>query len=569
MLESLLFTVTPPSSSSIPQLTFVSTIEGVPTSGGALDLAPAGAHVTGSLSLPTGVTCYPSFINDDPDNPTLRAPDLKTLPIDISLSLHERGLGLPQQLYFDTAKTIGKLSKQGAFTFDLTVPVGHYDIYVAPPANQEPGCAIPPQIWRDYPIDAVVANLELTAAPVVDIGLTIHWPGGAGAGDLTGWVADIIEPIGGNRISTLVTLGAPVGASASVEYDVPLRYSPSSGASDATADAGMGLLRLRPPASLIAPSIYLDLSALGLFDIEHPDVTRFTHFPKAVNVHGLLTRLDTGKPVAGNLLLFSSSISGIEPGIFGSYRTTLEVGSNGMFELELPPGTYNVQAVPLTDTGSSSELPAALASLRATWQIAETPSEQFGRILELPVSAQLTGQSQMQGARVQADPTPELVTIYKEVFGGAQEQDSDHPNDLLDPGVFAPRAASALVDASGRFAVRADPGRFNVSVGGPEALGFAWFVRPGIDVADRDVDLGRIVLPRPTLLSGVCSVSLPDGTVVPAPAATIRAYAYLDKDFTYTRDPAEAQSLIQVGETHADKAGAYRLLVPPSLAPAR
>jgi hypothetical protein len=64
-------------------------------------------------------------------------------------------------------------------------------------------------------------------------------------------------------------------------------------------------------------------------------------------------------------------------------------------------------------------------------------------------------------------------------------------------------------------------------------------------------------------------VGLPYGSAVPASAATIRAYAYLDKDLAYTRDPAQAHTVVQVAETRADEQGAYRLLIPPSLASSR
>jgi hypothetical protein len=49
------------------------------------------------------------------------------------------------------------------------------------------------------------------------------------------------------------------------------------------------------------------------------------------------------------------------------------------------------------------------------------------------------------------------------------------------------------------------------------------------------------------------------------PSALIRAYAYLDKDFAYTRDRTQARSVIQVAETRSDELGTYRLLVPASI----
>jgi len=234
--------------------------------------------------------------------------------------------------------------------------------------------------------------------------------------------------------------------------------------------------------------------------------------------------------------------------------------SAGVIDLELPPGTYNVHAIPAAAAGEELGA-AALGALATTWIVPAEPAEQFGKVLELPLMAALNGQSQMLGAQVQVLPVPELVKPFDQAFGAAP---------------LPSRAASGLVDSFGHFAVQADPGEFNVSVQGPESLGFAWFVRAGIAMTDKNQDLGRVVLPRPVLFSGTCAINQQskekDGGVtviksvaVPAGSATIRAYAYLDKSFAYTRDPAQAQSLIQVAETRADDQGAFRLLLPPSL----
>ncbi|HVY29276.1 MAG TPA: hypothetical protein VHB79_22105 [Polyangiaceae bacterium] len=571
-LESLLVTVTPPSGSNLPQLNFVSQLENVPTSGGSLDLTPPAAHhVSGTLSLAKGVSCYPTFLDENDEPLKLRAPDGKSLPVDITLSLRERPLGLPQQQYFDSASTLDKLSvKLGSYPFELTVPGGHYDIYAATPPYQEQDCAVPPQLWRDFVLEGPDAELALAPGPITDLTVTLHWPGGDHAGDLMGWLADIIEPLDGNRLSTVAKLGAPVGSSAMVEYDVQLRYSPAIESSESKAAVGSDLLRLRPPASVTAPTIYWDLSALQLFDPKHPDITGFSKLPAPVKVQGLLTRQDTNAPIPGYVFLISQKISGVDAGIFASYKTTFEVGADGVIDLELPPGNYRVQGMPGTRVGMNDDSLDSIGSLRTVWPIAATPSQQFGKTLELPAIAQLTGQSPMPGAEVQAVPVAAHIGEFAAVFGDtrstASSDDGDGVPDPSLPTVLSPRSTTGTVDASGHFTVQADLGLFNVSVRGPESLGFAWFVRPGVVVTGDNQDLGHLVLPRPTVLSGSCLVGLVSGNSVPAPAATIRAYAYLDKDLAYTRDRSQARTVIQVAETRADDSGAYRLLIPPSLA---
>lgn len=573
-LESLLVTVAPPSSSILPHLTFVTTLDEVPTSGKTKDLLlPAPRNFRGSMSLPDGANCYPTFVNDKDDpNPVLGAPDMKSLPVDITFSLHDRLLGLSQQLYFDSVKTPKRLSTKGAYEFALNVPAGRYDIYAVPSPNQS-ACAIPPQFIRNYPVDGTSEELQLTAAPVTDIKLTIHWPNpGSDSGyarALVGWTVDIIERVGGNPLSTAFALGVPTGTvpDTPVVYTAPLRYSPVTDLSPIkpTTSSGADLLRLRPPAGSHLPTIYHDLGGLALFDPLSPDITRFTRFPSPVKVHASMTRLDTGAPVGGTLSIVSTQISGMDSGVFASYELTEQVDDSGKsvgaIELELPPGTYNVQAIPAVAVGEEPGS-ATLGAFATTWIVPAEPAEQFGKVLELPLMATLTGQSQVPGAGVQVLPVPELVKPFDQAFGAAP---------------LPSRAASGLVDSSSHFAVPVDPGRFNFSVQGPESLGFAWYVRPDLLMTDQNQDLGRVFLPRPAIFSGICTIEQPvkekqgDVTVdkivaMPAGSATIRAYAYLDKSFAYTRDPAQAQSLIQVAETRADEQGAFRLLLPPNLA---
>jgi hypothetical protein len=365
----------------------------------------------------------------------------------------------------------------------------------------------------------------------------------------------MIEPLGGNPISTAITLGEatdPGDKSETVEYSPLLFYStvvtPASALGTTEVKAASDLLRFRPPADVIAPTIFMDRSGLGLLGADTVEIKRFTRLPEPVQVESRLVRVEDGSPVAGYVTLVSTQIYGVDGGIFASYQTTVQVKADGALHAAVPPGTYKVQAVPPALGGPSPD--GALAALETTWDIPADVPVQYGKVLELSRIAAVVGKTPFSGAQVQAVPSPKTILPFEEAFG---------------EGPFTPRAGIGLVDAAGKFAVATDPGLFDVSVQAPESLGFAWFVHPGVRVAEQDQDLGLVTPPTPALLSGTARVSI-GGTGVPLGSAAIRAYAYLDKDLAYTRDAKQAVSVVQVAETRADEKGEFRLLVPSRIA---
>lgn len=554
-LEALLISATPPSDSGIPHLTFVAQVDDVPSRRGSQDLdLPGPSHVVGSLVLPKNADCYPGFASDDPKSPFLPADDGKTLPATVTLALSQRLLGLPQQLYFAAT---GIRNLQGSYSFEVQVPRGEYDVYLVPPPRQLGGCAVPPQLYRSFPIDSEDAEITFPLSSISLLPLSIRWP--KSSPSLTGWSVDIIEPFGGNPISTEVKLGEaidPGESSATVEYGAWLSYStvvaPAAASDAMEVKAASDLLRLRPRANTIAPTIFMDRSGLGLLsDRKVVALDRFTQLPEPVQVESQLVRAEDGSPVAGYVTLVSTQIYGVDSGIFASYQTTIQVGVDGALHAVLPPGNYKVQAVPPALGGPSAA--GALAALETSWEIPADVPVQYGKVLELSPIASVVGQTRFLGAQVQAVPSPRTILPFEEAFGEGRF------------GPFTPRAGIGLVDDAGKFAVAADPGLFDVSVQAPESLGFGWFVRPGVQVGDQDEDLGRVTPPRPALLSGTARVSV-TGTGVPLGSAAIRAYAYLDKNLAYTRDAKQAVSVVQVAETRADETGAFRLLVPSRIA---
>ncbi len=548
-LESLLITASPPTDSFLPHFTFVTHVDNVPTGGGIKNIdVPAPAQIVGSLLLPNTISCYPAFRNDD-DQKLFLASNDGTVPVTVTLGLRQRTLGLSQQLYY--AKAL--VPDASGYRFKVKVPPGEYDVYLATPRRQgETDCVAPPQLYRDVPIgvknnDQPNPTFRFRIPVITPLKLVVVWP--QPNVPLDGWVADIIEPSGGYTISTQVVLTGAEDKKP-VEYGVSLAYSTVLVGEPPVADSSGELLRLRPPADQVAPTIYLDRSALGLLSPDPNDevrLTAFTRLPANVNVHGQLLRKVGGSSVGGAVTLVSSEIYGVDAGVFASYQTTVYPDADGLIDVDLPPGKYRVRGEPALWTGPADGEP--LAAAETIWDIPADVPIQFGKVLELPPPVKVLGRSQVPGAQVRAVPSRLPWSAFQSAFGQAP---------------LYPRPSSGLVDDEGRFALSVEPGRFDVTVEAPEALGFGWYVRPGADVGDRDLDLSVADLKRPSVLTGRVTLAASGGTR-PLASAAINAYAYLNKDRQYTRDPEQAVSVVQVAATRANDDGAFRLLLPAGL----
>jgi hypothetical protein len=227
--------------------------------------------------------------------------------------------------------------------------------------------------------------------------------------------------------------------------------------------------------------------------------------------------------------------------MLATFQRTVDVSeeSDGIFSIEMPPGKYRVYAVPDFRNGPSSE--GELSALETEWEVALGKSPQAGKLLELRASNLVQGRSLLEGAEVRIAATLQSALPFVQAIG---------------EGGFVPRERNALVD-SGRFALSVDAGRLD-----------AWFVKPGVEVT-QDYDLGGVPAKIPSALRGTTTgqfEGLDAVTTRPVAACSVRAYAYLDKDFVYTRDKDSAVSVVQVAETRSDESGAFRLLVPSSLA---
>lgn len=548
-LEALLIEITPPADSEAQHVSFVSHFQPgfVPTSGGELKLPPVqAATVTGSLQLSQTDNCYPTLPQDGAV-PLPTASDL-SLPVSVTLIPRERLLGLPQQLYV----TASDFRKDGTYKFDIVVPPGSYDVYLVPNRGQQ-GCVVPPQLIRGESISGKT-TLNYHASKNSDLKLQLHWPKGTHV--LDGWTADVIEPLGGRPISTEVTLTTPSDRGTDLVYEIPLVYSTvrQLPAAQESVEFAGDLIRLRPPEGAPLPTIFLDRTGIGLLP-GTPTITDFTRYPEPVKLEGQLARAADGAPLTGAVSVVSTNIAGVDDGIIAWFQASVDVTaeSDGIFSLELPPGNYLVHAVPGAVVGDNSAGNDSLSSLETEWQIAAGVPFQAGKVLELKPSSVVTGESSFEGAEVRVSASPKTVLPFNQAFGFSP---------------FLPRGRSGLVNSS-RFAVSVDTGRFDISVRAPETLGFGWFVKPGVEVTDAPQDLGRVSLKAPSALRGTTTGLFVERDAVVSKvigSCSVRAYAYLDKDFAYTRDSSSAVSVVQVAETRSDEQGAFRLLVPSSLA---
>jgi hypothetical protein len=548
-LESLLIAVTPPSDSAAPHLTFVTELEKVPTAGGPIDLPVLrGAKVTGNLTLPLS-DCYPTLPQDGPIKyPT---PPDHSLPVSVLLLPRERLLGLPQQLYVTSAHL---QEADGTYKYSLQVPPGNYDAYFTLPKGQD-GCVVPPQLFRGEKITGDT-TLNYRASVRSQLYLHVSWP--KGNPPLTGWTIDIVEPLDGKVISSEVVLGEPFDPNPKnddipFDYSVVLVYSTVNVRPDLDLEmpnAAHDLVRFRPPAGLAAPTLLMDRTGFGLLGSSEPVLSAFTGYPAPVRLEGWVQRADDGSPVASDVTVVSTEIDGMAGGILSSFQRTVEVDESGQFALDLPPGKYRVQAVPPETNAPADD---SLASLEELWTLSPDVAVQAGKVLELRTGIGFRGRSRFDGATVQARPSPAPLLQFEEALSGE--------------AVLNPRSRSAVVEGT-KFRVDTDPGRFDVSVRGAESLGFGWWVRPGLDITSDVQDLGFVELPVPTVLTATATAAISNSAVLVAFGA-VSAYAYLDENSAYTRDPAKAASVVQVAETRADENGAFRLLIPAQLAEAK
>jgi hypothetical protein len=556
--DTLLLAVTPPTGTSpAAGLQFLTRKEGLSLSGGNLTLSlDAVAQVTGEVTLDK-YRCTPQF--DDKGAILVTAHDT-SIPVVISLTPSAGALGV----YSPAAVVQTTLINSSYFSFALNVPPGDYDVYVQPLPQDDATCVVPPELQRSLSVagDKFVLGVPLPEPSSFEFHVT--WPAGDGA--LNRWTVDMLDPVSGLVISNRAQLA--VSAAGKTDYVATVYYLPVLG--DTSTLKAQELVRLSPPEDQIAPSVLLQRSALGLFDANKGTLSDLTALPTSVHVYGQVTKMATPEPVAATVTLVATKINGIDPGVLASFVRTVSVPKTGLFDLDLLPGSYRVSAIPATDLGSdpTSNDDSTLAEASVDWLVADTPSTQAGKVIELNQALPINGAA--FGYRAVGDTlvTPVTTALVQAVASSASTNISVL-DQALGQALPVPRAGTGSVSTSGDFSLLGDSGTFDVSVRPLAATGFPWLVMPNVGVGtaaanSAGANLGTRGLPLPVLYRGTVTQAGSNPDPDPVPGALIRAYVYT-LNGEYTSDWSKADSLVQVAETRADQDAAFTLLIPAEL----
>ena len=540
-LTSLLVQVTPPPTLPLfGGLAFYQVLDRQSSTGGRLNIDLGSvAEVQGHVDLHV----------DDPCR-VAEGTMAGSIPVDVSFSPSERVLGIASSVY--TASPLVSEDSE-RYEFSAKIPPGNYDVYIRPqPLN---GCPTPPRLLLSQPITGSLAvNLAVPVKLVVDV----YWPESA-----AGWKVSLLDDPTGRVISTEPLL-EPVLSDVPVDgthYQATLWYSDvekpkasgmdarSGEAPDTDDEARVKVLKLTPPDGPDDPPRPTILSQLfaGKLAQKAP-------LPANVTVRGQTAIVGQAVPVEALLKITAETLVGFDSGIFASYSRTISVPETGLFDLQLPPGSYHVEATPIgASAGCSdaepSEASPCLATASTTWEVGIAPDVQAGRLVEFPPATQVTGTARLWSGRepvganvhMTASPSAPKASLIDASLGATQP---------------SPRTAGGLVGERGHFSFNADPGFFDLIVQPDPSTRFGWYVFSGVELPI-GASIGTITVPAPVAYSG--TVRRGSTEKVTVPNALIRAYA------DSNGEPGGA--VVQVAETWADEQGNFTLLIPRQLGP--
>jgi hypothetical protein len=560
----------PASGTSSSGLSYLWREDNVNLTGEAWDiqLAPVADVVGRVLGVPyvdplTGKDCALEFVGQEPGQTVPVAED-GSIPVDVVFSPADRVLGIESAGYtakVDTSQAEQSGSAPGSYDFQFSLPKGEYDMYIKPRAGADGACQLPPWLYRreDAIYDKISLGLTLPVPSRFD--LSLKWPSDSAQPPPEGWTVEMLDPISGKLVSTRAELSA---SGTDDLLQAVIYYFPAEPVDPDKSE----LLRLTPPEDVIAPTVVLARSALELFSKGSGLIDQFQSYPDPVRVQAQVTTSDAA-PAGATVTLTAKSIEGVDQGVFTSFVRTVEVGEDGTFEVDLLPGTYRVLAIPASPTAGTGE--RFSAATESEWTIAAEPMTQAGKLVQLDPIVKVSGTAYAPqgsepalGAVVTAVASPRSMQV--DLLTQAAEGSTPY---------YAPSAESGLVGENGSFTVRADPGDFDVSLRPPASSGFSWFVThyPVRQQMNEPADLGVLRMPYPVPYTGRISVVETEavgadagvGALQGLSQALIRAYIYLDEDGSYIDDPTGAASVLQIGETRADRDGQFELLIPANL----
>jgi hypothetical protein len=565
-IETLLVEVGSRSTDSqLGGMTFYTHVEGHP---GTIAVGPVGTVTTTiGADLTDPSTCW--YEGPPPVRGRLQ-PSHGTIPARITFVPSElETLGIAAPTYLATTGPGGTAWRFGEDDYFATtdLPPGDYDIYIEPRLldDQSVGgrdCEAPPLLIRRHGISGTT-TLAVALPVRTLLELTIRGP--TGDQTLDGWSVDVVDSITGKLLSVPYRLTAPTQSDAGSDYEATVSFVPAHTFTDGKlvvdeALEGHEIIRISPPATIIAPTFLferlgVDLSAgPDIIDLTPPGAnsTLVSPIPPIAHIEGQVTEKDTGQPVEAAITLAASSIKGASNR--ASFVTTIQVGEDGLFKADVPPGTYWVRADPPPSLG--------YAAAQDSWDILPRSETQAGKTIEIPRAPSFRGQAHLSGvggpafgatASAVLSPLGVRTTVLQRAMLGAEV------NQIAPP---LPRTQAGVVARDGSFEFGADPGIYDFFVKPEERSNYSWFVSPMVEMPSGalNLDLGRLKLPLPFVYHGAVIIS-GTPTRVPVPGALVRAYAYL----TVGTPPDLFTFVVPVAETRTDENGAFNLLIPASL----
>jgi hypothetical protein len=355
------------------------------------------------------------------------------------------------------------------------------------------------------------------------------------------------DPATGHRASTIDTT-APLSPLAGGDDPDP---SPSTGSFEILLPAETASLRLVVAPTADAPTFpkvvfdHLDFvgldtngdTVLACDGTEQPALA-FPALGLPVTLEARVEGADadgaTPHPVPNAALRFFRTIDTGAPGVTASFEQAAVTDTEGAFAIPLLEGDYEVTVTPPAS--------ARLAGLHQPFFRVAAPPEgervQRGQLFSLVPSAAIFGAVVDPFGR-SAGALPVEAHLLEPAVGGTGA--GANP-------AYLNRDVAGYTDLAGSFTLSVEPGTHFVLLRPADASRYPWRILAGIEAPDGSTGLA---LEAPVVLSDVV-------TIGGAPAAGVLVEALV-------RVGPDADSPVVVGRTDTDSAGAFRLLLSPSL----
>lgn len=598
-LENLLFEVTPQPSD--------------PVYGGArfltrLDVSQdrdAGERITLNVRPRVPVT---GQVVAAPEQQACLSPGQSTLPVALTFTPRETLLGLSLPSYeFETPS-----DNVREYVFRGSLPPGSYDVYMRPlTASLGADCRAIPQLFQDRSVGMQAAGdrLELLQPTPSTLRLKTAWKD-----DLEGWQLDIVDPVGGEVLSTQAVLHASDVDPDTGIVEVTLNYSRP----DTTSMTQTGeLVRLRPPEGVTAGTVLLVRSAIDIFTPGEGTIGNIPTFGEPTRFQAWVWKRDgDDTPVPGSVSFAALELDAVENGVFASFEAQANVDATGQVNAALLPGRYRVRVTPPAIEVANLGLMTGYEKIVTVWPDTG-PDEQGGHVIDVPPAEELKGRVvadandiPLRRVDIRATAThPDRNLCHPEAAdASAPTCEPPRPPVLrraLAEDPFIPRARNAVSDSDGRFVIdgldcgrcdREAPTYFDLTVRPAASTGLPWVVRLSVDPARDAAALAANPLRIPMPVAVPMQVTYGDPPSEPGgegaqPAeeatntgrmsgALVRVFAFLDNQGHLVTHPeglsecwsASAydgsrclQSLIQVAEARTGSDGEFLLLLPPDV----